>query len=285
MANNKKGSASIDDLQTVGSNTYDLDYFSGNSAVLYIGDVWVDEVNAYAFTVQQSKSPIYGYASQLFDDVSAGQVIVQGSFSVNFKEAGYLWLVLQRYKKFQDHVDQTIAKYTKFTAQKGSNVADQSFKKLGSQGKTLLGGPNNPFARIRQNNKDNDFISRANIERLISGEASVDERTDFCYSLAGYCTSSNPNAVDHAFEDIVEAFEDQVWQDNVSDLDDMARRVDDNFFDDFDMFLVYGDFSKPGANHTVRRIRGVRLLTTSQQVAISGEPITETYTFLARNMI
>lgn len=276
------------DYQTVGSSVYDLDYFSGNSAILYIGDVFVDEVNSFAFTVQQSKIPIYGYASQLFDDVAKGQILVQGSFSVNFKESGYLWLVLQRYMKFKNQVDRTIDKYVnlgaKFNNQTGV-LSSKAQKQVGGAGSVLLGGNNNPFARIRQSNKDHDFISRANIERLISGEASADERTQFCFSLAGYCTTTNPNAADTAFEDIVEAFEDQVWQDNINDLDQMARRVDDNYFDDFDMFLVYGDYSKPGANHTVRRIRGVRLLSTSQQVVISGEPITETYTFLARNII
>ncbi|HLX52685.1 MAG TPA: hypothetical protein VKR58_02030, partial [Aquella sp.] len=261
---------------------YDLDYFTGNSAVLYIGDVFVDEVTSFAFTVQQNKTPIYGYASQLFDDVAAGQVIVQGSFSINFKESGYLWLILHRYKKFQHLVDTQLDKYAKFNNQSGT-VVGSAQSQVG--GKVLLGGPNNPFARIKNNNQDYDFISRAPIERILSGEASVDERTQFCYSLAGYCTSSNPNATDKAFEDIVEVFEDQVYQDNITDIDNMARRVDDNFFDDFDMFLVYGDYSKPGANHTVRRIRNVRMLSTSQQVGISGESVQEVYTFLARNII
>jgi hypothetical protein len=276
-------------IPQVGSNVYDLDYFSGNSAVLYIGDVFIDEAVSFSFNVQQSKTPIYGYASQLFDDVSKGQVLVQGQFSVNFKEAGYLWLVLQRYKRFENHVDQTIAKYTQFAdaTQDGSgNVAQLAKKQLGGAGKILLGGRNNPFARIKQNGKEADFISRAGIERLVSGAATTDERYNFYQNLAGYATISQGKAAkDKAFEDIVEVFEDQVWQDNVSDLDDMTRRVDDNFFDDFDMFLVYGDYTKPGANHTVRRIRGVHLLSTGQQVQVGGEPILETYNFFARNII
>src|SRR5678809_314400 len=96
--------------QTVGSSIYDLDYFSSQQAALYIGDVFVDEVIALSYSVQQSKTPIYGYASQLFDAVSHGTVIVQGQFSVNFKESGYLWLILHRYKRFQNAVDETLEK-------------------------------------------------------------------------------------------------------------------------------------------------------------------------------
>lgn len=267
----------------VGSAVYDLDYFSGTQAALYIGDVYVDEVNSFAYSVSQSKMPIYGYASQLFDAVAPGQVIVQGQFSVNFKEAGYLWLVLHRYKRFEKNVDDVLEKHAPTNISKGTTLGVARANTKG--GKTLLGGRNNPFARIKKNGTEHDFISRAGIERLVSGEATRDERFTFYQSLAGYATTSDPFARDKAFENIVEVFEDQVWQDNLSDIDDMARRVDDNFFDNFDMFMVYGDYTKPGANHTVRRIRNVHLTSTSQQVTVSGEPITETYTFLARNIL
>ncbi len=270
--------------QTIGSPIYDLEYFSSNQAALYIGDVFVDEVIALSYSVQQSKSPIYGYASQLFDAVSHGTVLVQGQFSVNFKESGYLWLILHRYKRFQNAVDETISRY--------NNVKDQfTATDVGGKivnvptSKRILGGKNVPFARIQDKNKEFDFISRAGIERLVTGEASRDERFSFYQNLAGYATISNPKAKDKVFEDIVEVFEDQVWQEDVSELDDFTRRVDDNFFDDFDMFVVFGDYTKPGANHTVRRIRNVHLLGMSQSIESSGEPISEHYSFLARNII
>ena len=80
---------------------YDQEYFSGTQATIYIGDVWVDEVTSFAFQVTQAKAPLYGYASQLFDAVSRGPRLVRGQFTINFKEAGYLWLVLERYKSIR----------------------------------------------------------------------------------------------------------------------------------------------------------------------------------------
>lgn len=268
--------------RNVGSSIYDLDYFGSQQAALYIGDVFIDEATSFSYSVQQSKTPIYGYASQLFDAVSAGTVLVQGQFSINFKEAGYIWLVLQRYKRFQNQVDATLQRYNnvsdKFTA------AQVGRKNVGG-GKQILGGANNPFARIVDKNREYDFISRAGIERLVTGEASKDERFTFYQNLAGYATISNPKAKDKVFEDIVEVFEDQVWQEDVSDLDDFTRRADDNFFDDFDMFCVFGDYSKPGANHTVKRIRNIHILGQAQSVDPDSGVIQETYSFFARNIL
>lgn len=274
----------LSDTKTIGGTIYDLDYFSGSQAALYIGDVFIDEVTAFSYQVQQNKTPVYGYASQLFDKVSKGTVIVQGQFTVNFKESGYLWLVLHRYKRFQNTVDATIAKYN--TVQDQFTAANVGGKIINiPTSKRILGGKNVPFARLKDKNKEFDFISRAGIERLVSGEASKDERFSFYQNLAGYATVSNPKAQDKVFEDIVEVFEDQVWQEDVTDLDDLARRADDNFFDDFDMFCVFGDYTKPGANHTARRIRNVHILGQGQSVDNNGEPVFETYQFLARNVI
>lgn len=268
--------------QTVGSSIYDLDYFSSQQAALYIGDVFIDEATSISFSVQQSKTPVYGYASQLFDGVSKGTVLVQGQFSINFKESGYIWLVLQRYKRFENQVDDTLKKYN--NVKDKFSPLDVGKKNVGG-GKQILGGKNNPFARIQNKNKEYDFISRAGIERLVSGDASKDERFTFYQNLAGYATISNPTAKDKVFEDIVEVFEDQVWQEDVSDLDNFTRRADDNFFDDFDMFCVFGDYTKPGANHTVKRLRNVHILGQAQSIDPDSGVLQEIYTFFARNII
>ena len=74
---------------------YNVEYFSGSQASIFIGDVFVDEITFFAFSVSQERVPLYGYGDQLFRDVSKGPVLVQGQFSINFKEAGYLFLILR----------------------------------------------------------------------------------------------------------------------------------------------------------------------------------------------
>ena len=91
------------------SRVYDLDYFTGSQCAVYIGDVFVDEVTNIAFKVNQSKQPIYGYASQLFNAVAPGRVLVQGQFTVNFKESGYLFIILARLKKMFPGFGKTVS--------------------------------------------------------------------------------------------------------------------------------------------------------------------------------
>ncbi len=251
MANDPK-------FNSVGTGLYDLDYFSGSQAQIYIGDVFVDEITSFQCSVQQSKQPIYGYASQLFDKVSKGTVLVQGSFSINFKESGYLWLVLNRYKNLIRTLDDLRLPLSFIGLDAGSTIAPE---------------------------KGDGFISRANIEQLISGTATKEEKYQFYNDLAGMATANNPNAKDKTFEDICDAFEDAVWGTDPIDVDRMTRRADDNFFDDFDMYLVFGDMTNKSTNHTVKRIRNVHILGSAQSIENTGEPIQEQYSFFARNII
>ncbi len=265
-----------------GIRTFDQDFFSGSQAMIYIGDVWVEDINHFEFSVSQSKQPIYGYASELFDGVSHGNVLVQGSFSINFKESGYLWLVLQRYKQLEKAADITLDQFNKslgpdFAVRPGSS------KQIGTS--STQKGVNNPFAEMKQGNSEQHLISRASIERLLQGEATMSERFQFMNDLAGYATTSNPKNRDRVFEDLAEVFEDEVWKDKATDLDLMARRTDDNLFNDFDIFLVYGDVTNLGSNHTIRRLRNVHLTGSSQVLDVSGECLTENYQFFARSII
>lgn len=75
-------------------------YFSGTQASLFIGDVWVDDILAVEYMVNQSKVPKYGYGSQHFDFVAKGAILINGTFTINFREPNYLWLILERYKTF-----------------------------------------------------------------------------------------------------------------------------------------------------------------------------------------
>lgn len=270
--------------QNPSTNIYDLDYFTGSQMFLYIGDVWVDEVTSLSYVTQQQKTPLYGYASQLFDDTAAGQVIVQGSFTINYKEQGYLWAVLRRY--FEIAEDDSLQGNSDSQTSDGKNRDKSLFKKKDEfkrlkNGKVIAGASkSSPLV-----GSNGTRISRANVERLVSGEAGRQERYNFYDQLAGYATVGVRNAKDKVFEDIVEVFEDQVWNqqsDNI--LNSQIRRTDDNSFDGFDMYVVFGNYANKGANHTVQKIIDVRLTGQSKMISIDGAPIQEQYEFIARSI-
>lgn len=253
---------------------YDNEYFSGTQASLYIGDVLVDEISSFAFNVQQTKTPIYGYASQLFDAVSKGPVIVTGTFTINFKEANYLYLVLMRYQAFTKAVDEQIRKATNNTIAR-SKKGQETNAELGLNALNSLrsGRVPTPF------DPDSKKVIRQGIERLISGKATPGERTEFFQSLTGFAST---RGLDTEFEALAEVLEDSVWS-IPENADDLVRRTDDNYFDNFDLYFTYGDYNNLKANHTVERITGVHLTSRGKAVSVSGEPIQEEYQFIARN--
>lgn len=72
------------------------EYFSGADLSIYVGDVFVSEVNRLQFALTQQIRPIYGYNSYTYDALAVGNRIVQGSFAINFTEPYYLEKLLAR---------------------------------------------------------------------------------------------------------------------------------------------------------------------------------------------
>ncbi|AOQ24713.1 hypothetical protein MTAT_20580 [Moorella thermoacetica] len=66
------------------------EYFTGADINIYFQGVFIDEVTSLEFQLTQNFKPIYGYNSYVYDTLAAGQRIIQGSFTINFKETNYL---------------------------------------------------------------------------------------------------------------------------------------------------------------------------------------------------
>lgn len=75
-------------------------YFSGVQTSMFIGDTWVDDIVELNYRVSHNRSPVYGYGSQHFDFVPKGTILVEGNFTVNFREPNYLWMILANYASF-----------------------------------------------------------------------------------------------------------------------------------------------------------------------------------------
>lgn len=75
------------------------EFFSGADVVIYFGDTFIADLTGLEYTLIENLRPIYGYASYTWDAVKRGTRIVQGSFRIAFREAGYLFRVL-------DHIAQ-----------------------------------------------------------------------------------------------------------------------------------------------------------------------------------
>jgi len=247
---------------------YNVDWFSGSQVAAFIGDVFVDEITAINFVVQQNRRPIYGYADQYYRAMSKGQVLVQGQFAINFKEAGYMWLILNEYKK----------------------------KIKGGQDKLS----DNPFHSSSQ-------ALQQNIEQVVNAEVEQDQRYSAITSLAeAYASltgfSSTTRAANQQVqngdktvsdlgyaENVFEAFEDYIWgqETDVGDTDvSQNRSADDVDLNPFDIYIMYGDFMGDNrANHTIIKLQDCCIIGSSQRIEIDPLPVQEIYSFYAKMRI
>jgi hypothetical protein len=93
--------AAIDDYEYIYPNSVDGKYFQAAQARMYIGNLFIDELNLCQFQLMDNKIPVYGYRSRFFDAMAQGHSLVQGQLAVNFVSEGYMYTVL---KEFQNKI-------------------------------------------------------------------------------------------------------------------------------------------------------------------------------------
>lgn len=256
------------DLPPVNRGIYNVEYFSGSQCAIYIGDIWVDEITQINYSVSQHKTPLYGYADTLYRGMTKGQVIVQGSFSINFKEAGYLWLVLTHYQKMRGNPFRDLDGKAS-----GQDIVRNNIERF-------VDGETSSFAR-------NEQLSNLAARASLTGFASTQR---FAGTSGQAATFEGPP--DHRLfglggaEAAFEGFEDLVWQDSQKQLDELDRRADDPRLNGFDIFVALGDFAGDDRNnHTIQKLSNVHIIGSGKQIVADGQPIQEEYQFLARNLV
>lgn len=70
------------------------EYFTSTDCQVYFNDVYMDDITGLSFQLSEMTDQIFGYASNTWDYHARGRRIVQGQFRIAFKEAGYMWTVL-----------------------------------------------------------------------------------------------------------------------------------------------------------------------------------------------
>ena len=78
---------------------YQYDFFSGANIGIYFGETRLVEIVGVEFTLTQTKRPIYGWASQLYDGVSDGIVQCVGSMYLNFRQAHLMTSLIDNAQK------------------------------------------------------------------------------------------------------------------------------------------------------------------------------------------
>lgn len=257
-------SADAINLQTALQNTplkinaYDYEYYGACQVSVYIGDIWIDEIVALGYSFSHAKTPLFGYASTLWDTVATGQKMVSGQFAINFKETAYLQLVLNHINKRGQGKAISVDGGKHNTVNR--DAIESYIRKLLIQNNTSL-DPQSAGGLLQQNNQ-------------YATEMQVIE------SLYGFLDQKIGTA---DFEQMAEALENQLWKGGNPPAESRITPPS-NLVNGFDIYLVYGDYQNPLANHTTKKIINVHLTGQSQSIVYDGQPVLEIYPFIARNI-
>lgn len=271
----------------LGSLTYEFDNFSGSQISVMIGDVVIDEATSIQFSVQNSKTPVWGYADHYYAFTADGHIFVQGTLSITFKESGYLLYPIKRFVNRTDKGQGTSPRY--------------SVNEDGSINQTY--------------HTDNLLDASKEARRRKTIEANVEQT--FGWDLEG----NTPEArrafnrrwkelealPDDQFEHWAEVYEDAIWYGSdknnsmtrdklfsksvrkkpgidITDEEILSHRRADQY-PEVDIWIVYGDTNNHGANHTVKKLMDVEFTGCAQVIESSGQPISEVYNFIAKNIV
>lgn len=268
--------------------TYPYDYFAGCDCKVFFGDIWVDDIVAINYNVSQSKTPIFGYASQNFDAIAKGQVIIQGTLAISFKETGYLNIIqatLEAQKKrITSGIDKKIKQYK-----------DDANHNTFIPGINYIGDSSNMApVNVSYSATGNPQIIRQQqtIEQILTSKK------------AGTALSSELNLQDKSrdFEDFAEVLEDSIWGDSNGhpiELENQLKRADEfdyssnggiitaknrSYSDVLNIMLTFGDINDYRAEHTIIVLNDVHFTSNSAMINPDGAPIAEEYTFIARDI-
>ena len=67
-----------------------FDYFCGADISIYMENTWIEDAIFLSYELSNTKRPLYGYASQYFDTVLPGRVLVTGQLIIAYTDKHYL---------------------------------------------------------------------------------------------------------------------------------------------------------------------------------------------------
>jgi hypothetical protein len=286
--------------KNLGSVHYEYDNYTGSQILLYFGDILIDDALDIRFNVQQTKTPVFGYANQYYTFVADGHVIVSGSLTVNFKEAGYLLWPIKEIVNRRTAGDFTSPRRpSKKYLSTNFNSSEQGPPAPGQSWPPSNFGSAVDISQAIKASQNQKFI-KSNVEQAFAQSQSP----EFKKSLNEFYRDLG-SLPDDAFEAWAEEFEDVLWfgadpanaglrsqlfTKNIRDGEEITkedvwnhRRADQ--YPEIDILISYGDFSSNSHNHTVKKILDVTFTGQSKIIESSGQPILEEYNFIARNVV
>lgn len=212
----------------VTTETFKYDYHSGANVGLYIGGHHITDAVGFEVSLMQTKQPVYGYASSLYDGVASGVVQVSGIIYMNFKQAQLMSSIVAQHRGFVDP----------------NQIVDRA-------NSLDINQPNNLLDTLVSAEKNSDILKRT------------------------YWDTDDGEGVNGT----------NVSIDSANNWMPFARP--DQHIHGFDIMVTYGVpfFIPSDRNGTARKVKGVHIIGFGQTIQVDGEPVIESYPFIAREFI
>lgn len=249
------------DTPRVNFATYPQDYYTGSQTRVYFGGVYVDDIATIQYQSRHPKTPLYGYNDHQFRAIAKGQFIVEGNFTVAFKETGYLNVImnlikdqnsgiLQLAKEQNPDSTQTFLRYI----QQGM-TPEEAVDLAASKGRSAIGGGN-------KDTQDFEDIAEVMEDTLWGKEGSV-----------GVHGPRIPRSDELDYRKYTTGVVNKNFE---KDIDK----------DGFDILLTFGDYrtGSDAPEHTMISINDVHITGEALIATPSAEPIGISYTFFARGL-
>jgi len=81
---------------------FPTEYFSGSDVAIYFGDLLIDEILPLEVSLVEAVQPVFSFQSYTYSKVMRGQRQVSGSFTIAYRETGWLHRVLAQEKWRRD---------------------------------------------------------------------------------------------------------------------------------------------------------------------------------------
>lgn len=235
------------------------EYFSGSQASIFIGDVWVDEIIDWQCSLGANAVPIYGYGDTFWSHAAQGRVIVQGSFTINFKEPNYLFAVLARYQRFLS--------FNKESEGSTNSQYRQSREDMGE-----LDSNANPYSTPQSTQELNYVDKRKALDEFFAKPA---------FDMSRANDSNYIKEIAKAGTAYEKSMNRNFKNSTISSLD--PRLVNDFAHPLFDIKIGYGTVLDQ--NTIGEQIVGVKLIGKGKTIMANGEPLKESYSFFAKTLV
>jgi hypothetical protein len=255
-----------------GQIAYNKQFFSGQNVYVFLYPHYLNKlvpipVTQMSYGMSQQKSPIYGYASYTWDAVAKGQKIVQGEFSIVFSKPNFIGQLLGN-----------------------GNQSDNPTRDEDGSVSPLIDNSKSLVVAQRDDLRADIWgaaTSRRETDNYLSDPSSLVGSHQTAYPFGRKPETGKPEAdyCGHQPFDIIIAFGSNpamklvdnskfsfdTWMTTTRDYVRMMSQTENEMQDNW----------KPSDR---LRIEHVELMNAGSVVDVSGQPLQETYSFIARDM-